>query len=163
MEYANADTRGTLDAPPFLLVHRVHIIASPNPGLVTVCASVEEGRFLPGGRLEPDETLAEAVGRELLEEAGSLLIGQPRPFFSHVAISRNPAPYMPHAPHPVAWWTYVVAHSRVVGQPSNPAGGEQVTEIHHLPVEDAAAWLADDGADTTHSDVVRLAAHLGLF
>lgn len=160
VEYANAETQGTLDAPPSRLVHRVHVIASPTPGLVTVCRSVEEGRFLPGGRLEIGETMAQAIEREMFEEAGSIPVGEPKPFFSHIATSRSAAPYLPHVPHPVTWWTYVVTQSRVIAQPSKPADGEHITEVHHLPANDAAAWLAQDESDTTHADVVRLAAHL---
>lgn len=73
-----------------------------------VCASSEGGRFLPGGRLELGESIEDALRRELLEEAGCRIEGQSRLFFSHVATSRREAPYLPHVPHPVMWWTYAV-------------------------------------------------------
>lgn len=162
VEYANADIQGTLEVPPPELVHRVHLIASPEPGVVTVCASAQGWRFLPGGRLEAQETVLDAIARELLEEAGSAPEGRPHFFFSHIATSRRASAYMPHVPYPVAWWTYAVIQSQVVGEPTSPVDGEQITEVHHLPVNDAAAWLAQDETDPTHSAVVRLAAHLKL-
>lgn len=160
VEYANADIEGTTQQPPSELIHRIHLVASPSPGLVTVCASGQGWRFLPGGRLEPGESMETAIGRELAEEAGSRPLGAPDVFFSHVATSRSADPYLPHAPHPVAWWSYAAVTTEVLGPPTCPAGGEQITEVHHLECMDAAQWLQTH--DPAHADVVRLAAHLGL-
>lgn len=162
IEYADADICGTLDPPAEELVHRIHLVASPEPGLVTVCGSKEGWRFLPGGRREPGETLDEVIGREMMEEAGSTPVGMSRTFFSHVATSRRAAPYRPHAPHPVMWWIYAFTRSRVVGVPTCPENGEQITEVLHLPVCEAIDWLAEYEPDDGHAEVVRLAAHLGL-
>jgi 8-oxo-dGTP diphosphatase len=158
--YADADVVGTLDEPPHSLVHRVHLVASPRPGLVTVCESQEGWRFLPGGRLEPGEDMTEAAGRELMEEAGSSINGRLTPFFSQVASSRRNAPYMPHVPHPIIWWTFAAVNPTVVGAPTAPTGAEQITAIHHLAPQDAADWL--DVHDPIHGGVVRLAVHLKL-
>lgn len=158
--YANADIHGTTQSPPSELLHRIHLVASPGPGLVTVCASEEGWRFLPGGRLEPGEPMEAAISRELAEEAGSRPLEAADVFFSHVATSRAANPYLPHAPHPVAWWSYAVVRTEVVGAPTCPAGGEQITEVHHLRCSDAARWLQEH--DPVHADVVRLATHLGL-
>lgn len=158
--YASSDVRGSLDVPPGHLVHRVHLVATPSPGLVTVCGSQEGWRFLPGGRLDPGEAVEDAIARELLEEAGSLPTGPAQTFFSHIATSRAPEPYMRHVPHPVTWWVYAVVPTRIVGLPTNPGHGEQITELHHLPAADAAAWLEQQ--EPSHAAVVRLAAHLKL-
>lgn len=160
VEYANADIEGTTHQPPPELIHRIHLVAIPSPGLVTVCASEEGWRFLPGGRLEPGESMEAAIGRELAEEAGSRPLGAAHVFFSHVATSRSADPYLSHAPHPVAWWSYAVVTTEVLGPPTCPADGEQITEVHHLECMDAARWLQKH--DQAHADVVRLAAHLGL-
>ena len=162
IEYADADICGTLDPPAEELVHRIHLVASPEPGLVTVCGSKEGWRFLPGGRREPGETLDEVIGREMMEEAGSTAVGAPRVFFSHVATSRRVEPYRPHVPHPVMWWIYAFTRSRVVGAPTCPEDCEQITDVLHLPVAEAIDWLADYEPDGGHAEVVRLAAHLGL-
>lgn len=160
VEYANADVVGTTLPPPAELIHRIHLVASPGPGLVTVCASAEGWRFLPGGRLEPGESLAAAITRELREEAGSRPTGTADVFFSHIATSRAAQPYLPHAPHPVSWWSYAVVTTEVIGAPTCPDGGEQITELHHLKVREAAGWL--QAHDPVHADVVRLAATFGL-
>jgi len=161
VDYANADITGTFDTPPVELVHRIHLVATPKPGIVTVCQSVQGWRFLPGGRLEPGESLETAAARELYEEAGSRPSGALDVFFSQVAHSRNVTPYLPHVPHPVMWWVFAAVPTTVVGPPpTGVAGAEQITGVEHLPVSDAIAWLA--AADPTSADVLRLATHLGL-
>lgn len=117
---------------------------------------------MPGGRLESRESVSDAIARELMEEAGSAPIGRPHFFFSHIATSRSVAAYLPHAPHPVAWWTYAVTRSQVVGEPTSPEGEEQIADTRHSPVDDARAWLAEDDTAITHADVLRLAVYLRL-
>ena len=78
----------------------------------------------------------------------------------HVARSRNPAPYRPHLPHPVASWAYYVVPVRVVGPPANPDDGEHVVEVRTLPPAEAADWLRPH--DPIHADVVLLAVARGL-
>lgn len=160
---ADADIRGTLQAPPAHLVHRVHAVACPAPGSVTVCESEDGFRFLPGGRVETDEGIELALARELQEEAGC----QPQPgvvcrvFFSHIATSRGSRPYRPHAPHPVQWWSYVALPTDLVGEPTCPVDGERITKVVHVPVDEAIGTLAS-GSDPMHAEIVRLAVHLKL-
>jgi 8-oxo-dGTP diphosphatase len=159
--YANADLEFCLGAPADETVARLHLVALDPAGLVVVCRSVEDWRFLPGGRREPDETLADLARRELMEEAGCRLLGDPDPLFCfQQARSRNPAPYRPHFTHPESAWAYAVARVEPVGSPTNPVDGESVVEVRRLPPAEAAAWLRVH--DDEHADVVLLAEALGL-
>lgn len=105
--YANADLELRLGEPPDGQVARLHVVALDRAGLVVVCRSVEEWRFLPGGRREPGETLAEVCRRELREEAGCAVVGEPGAVFCYQrATSRNTEPYRAHFTHPVSAWAY---------------------------------------------------------
>ena len=159
--YANADLRFHLGRPPEAEVSRLHVVALDPDGLVVVCRSVEEWRFLPGGRREPGESLADLCRRELDEEAGCTVLGSPEaPFAYQEATSRNPAPYRPHVTHPVSAWAYGVARVEVSGPPTNPEDGEEVVEVRRLPAAEAARWLRVH--DPEHADVVLLAEAMGL-
>jgi 8-oxo-dGTP diphosphatase len=160
IDYANADVTFTTEAPPDELVARIHCVAVVPDGGVIVCRSVQEWRFLPGGTREPGETVARAVTRELLEEAGARVTGEVRVFASQVAQSRNPGPYRPHLPHPLSYWAFAITTAEVVQQPTNPPDGEQVVEVLTLPAPEAAAWLAEH--DPVSADVLRLAEAMNL-
>ncbi len=162
VDYARADIVGELGSPDPDLVTRVHLLASPSPGLITVCASAQGWRFLPGGSREAGEDWAAAADRELLEEAGCRVAGEIRLFFSHRVTSHRPQPYLAHWPHPVSSSGYGICRSEVMGPPTCPPDGEQVTTVAHLPVSEAIAWLGADVTEAHHADVVRLARQLGL-
>ena len=160
-DYANADLEFRLGAPPDERVSRLHLVALDPDGLVVVCRSVEEWRFLPGGRREEGETLAQTARRELREEAGCELIGGlGRVFAYQRATSYNPEPHYPHFPHPVSAWAYAVARVELTGPPTTPEGGESVVEVRRLPAPEAADWLRVH--DEEHADVVLLADAMGL-
>lgn len=163
VDYADADIRGTMRHPPSELVHRVHAVACPSPRIVTVCESDDGSVFLPGGRLEPGETVPHALARELLEEAGCTPESGAacRLFFSHIATSRRPQPYLPHAPHPVAWWAFAVLPVQPVGEPTCPVGAERITKVSYVAVDEAIRLLSA-GSDPMHAEIVRLADHLQL-
>ena len=158
--YANVDLAFTLDPPEVDDVSRAHVVAVTPAGDVVVCRSVEEWRFLPGGTREPGESVRDLVARELSEEAGCALTGEPRFLGRHVATSRSPAPYRPHLPHPVASWAYFTVPAEVAGEPLNPPDGESVVEVLTLAPEAAAKWLREH--DPIHADVVLLAVESGL-
>ncbi|HEY2879394.1 NUDIX hydrolase [Nocardioides sp.] len=160
-EYANADLELCLGEPDDEQVTRLHAVPVDPEGRVVVCRSIEEWRFLPGGRREPGETLAELCRRELREEAGCTVLGDPGPVFVYQhATSRNAAPYRAHFSHPVSAWAYVVARVEVTDPPTNPPDGESVVEVCALPAPEAAAWVRVH--DREHADVILLAEAMGL-
>jgi 8-oxo-dGTP diphosphatase len=158
--YANVELTFTEHPPEADDVSRAHVVAVTADGDVVVCRSVEEWRFLPGGTREPGESIGDLIARELREEAGCELRGEPVFLGRYVATSRNPAPYRPHLPHPVASWAFYVVPVELVGEPLNPPDGERVVEVRTLPAGEAAGWLRQH--DPIHADVVLLATERGL-
>jgi 8-oxo-dGTP diphosphatase len=160
VDYADCRVRYTTEPVPKDLVSRLHLVAVTAEGKVVVCRSEQGGRFLPGGTREPDESLPDLAGRELMEEAGAVLDGELRYFAAHVADSRQDKPYRPHLPHPRAYWAYASAHVRIVCEPTNPEYGETVVEVLTLPPTAAAQYIAEH--DPIHADVLRHAMALGV-
>ncbi len=153
VDYADCRVRYTTQPAPANLVSRLHLVAVTAGGMVVVCRSEQGWRFLPGGTREPGESLTDLARRELMEEAGAELIGEPRYFSAHVADSNRDTPYRLHLPHPRAYWAYAIADVRGVGAPTNPADGETVVEVLALPPTEAAEYLQEH--DPMHADVVR--------
>jgi len=54
------------------------IVEDENGGVLLVRHSYLDGWYLPGGGVERDETLAEAAGREVQEEAGIIAVSAPK-------------------------------------------------------------------------------------
>lgn len=160
VDYADCDVRYTVEPAPDPLVSRLHLVAVTDAGDVVVSQSVQGWRFLPGGTREPGESLEELTRRELVEEAGARLLGAITPFSSFVADSRAAAPYRPHLPFPRAYWLHAVARVEVVGPPTCPDDGEQITDVLQLPPDDAVDYLA--AHDPIHADVLAHAIALGL-
>jgi 8-oxo-dGTP diphosphatase len=158
--YADSTLAFTVTEPEVDDVSRAHVVALTAEGLVVACRSVEEWRFLPGGTREPGESVTECIAREVREEAGCEVVGEPAYLGRYIASSRSPAPYRPHLPHPVSSWAHYVVPVRIVGEPLNPPDGERVVEVVALPPTDAAAWLRPH--DPVHADVVLLALEMGL-
>jgi 8-oxo-dGTP diphosphatase len=158
--YADCRVRGTTRTPPDHLVTRLHVVGVTPAATVLVCRSDHEWRFLPGGTREPGEALRDLVARELMEEAGAVLNGEPALFFSHMAVSGRAEPYRPHLPHPRAYWSYAVAGVRVLGPPTNPPDGETIVDVLAMEPGDAADYI--DRHDPVHGDVVRLADAMDL-
>jgi 8-oxo-dGTP diphosphatase len=160
--YANADLEFRLGEPPDVEVARLHVVGIDVDGQVVVCRSVEGWRFLPGGRRERGESLAEVCRRELREEAGCTVLGEPGPVFAYQrATSHNPQPHHPHFTHPVSAWAYAVARVEVTGPPTNPPDGETVVEVLALPPAEAVAWLAE-WDEVEPAQVLALADAMGL-
>lgn len=95
-----------------------------------------------------------------MEEAGAVLLSEPRYISAHVATSLNPAPYRPHQPHPVAYWAYAVAEVEVVCAPTMPdEGAERIVEVQALAPETAAAFI--ESHDPVQAEVLRHAVAMG--
>ena len=161
VDYADARIAYSSGVAPDDLVARLHVIAVTEQTEVVVCRSVEGWRFLPGGTREPGESLHDLARRELLEEAGAVLLGRLLHFSAHRADSGRDHPYRPHLPHPRAYWAYAVGQVRIANPPINPPDGEAVVEVLTLPPQQAARYL-DEGEDPIHADVLRHADALGL-
>ncbi len=160
VDYANADTLVTTEPIDEAEVNRLHVIGVTAQGTVVVCGSDLGWRFLPGGRREPGESVGDLIDREMLEEAGATCTGTMRIFASQVAISRDEHPHKPHFAHPRGQWAFAVVPVSIIGDPTSPEDGEQITEVHALAPDEAAAYLAVH--DPVHADMVRLAGAMGL-
>jgi 8-oxo-dGTP diphosphatase len=125
----------SLTLPPHELIGNVNIV--PFVAEDAVVLRVAGGRpEIPGGTLEPDEGYLAALRRELREEAGAdllswALLGAYR---CH-SVAREP--YRPHLPHPNFFRVVGFGEIALVGQPTNPPGGEEVVEVSIMPVDAA--------------------------
>jgi 8-oxo-dGTP diphosphatase len=161
VSYSNSDTTYTTSPPPDDLISRLHLIAVTEDGLVVVCRSDRGWRFLPGGTREPGESVSALARRELMEEAGAVLLSEPRYVSAHVSHSRNEAPYRAHQPHPVAYWAYAVALVEVTCAPTMPdEGAEQIVEVLALSPVEAANYI--EAHDPTQAEVLRHAIAMGV-
>lgn len=160
VDYANCELTFTVEPVPEEAINRLHLLAVTGTGAVIVCESAEGWRFLPGGRREPGESVADLARREAIEEAGLRLDGPPVVFGSHVAVSGDPAPHRDHFAHPVGYWAYAHVPATVVAEPTSPSDAEQITGVHALAPERAIDFLEQH--DPHHADVVRLAMLNGI-
>ena len=136
-----------LNAPPEeRLISNVNIL--PFIGDSCVVIKLDSGEWeVPGGTKEPGEMHLDAAKRELMEEAGAQLLSF-RTFGAWRCRSSDPVPWKPHLPHPDFYRLVGYADVELVGKPLNPEGGEQVTQVEVLSVDEAAerflsCWRAD--------------------
>ena len=113
---------------------------------------------ITGGTLEPGESYMAAIERELIEEAGARLYS-----FEYLGAwhcySDADKPYRPHLPWPEFYRVVGFGCVEIVGEPSNPEDGEQVSEVVSLPLDEACIRLTtnpDFGPEL--AELYRLAA-----
>ena len=131
--------------PPEANVSAVHCLAFAGDQLV-LARHVSRGWTIPGGHVEPGESVIEALRREALEEAG-VVVGEP----TLLAVERierlsgppSPAPSGRPYPEP-AFQVFFVA--RVLGELVAPSTLEECTESRLFPPDEARAapgWCQD--------------------
>ncbi|WP_125774304.1 NUDIX domain-containing protein [Antribacter gilvus] len=143
-DWAQTVVRFTDQRPPDEIVQSVRAIALVDDRVV-VCAQAEGGIFLPGGTREPGETVDGCLRRELLEEAGFRVDGEPNWFAAHCGVSYHSMRYRPHCPFPLKSWLWGSVHGEFVSPPTNPPGAEQVVLVTTLPPRQAVEALAPLG------------------
>lgn len=146
-----------LDLPIPHLVGNVRMAAFSGDRVLVIDTMEFGPSAFPGGTLAPDEEWAEALERELLEEAGARVLsyqiaGRIR------QRSEAKGPYRPHLPHPESQQVVGYGAVEIIGTPTNPAGGEHVLRVSRLPVDDAVALLREE--DPWEAELLRLIADI---
>lgn len=117
------------------LVSNINLV--PFVGDQVLILRLRDGSWeIPGGTLEPGEDYLNTIRRELEEEAGAKLQS-----FNAFGIWRYRSsadkPYRPHLPHPESHRLVGWSQVEIIGEPTNPAGGEDVAAVECVPVEEA--------------------------
>ncbi|MEE1782544.1 NUDIX hydrolase [Streptomyces sp. SP17BM10] len=136
------DAQFSTELPPDGLVTNIHLVGFADGGVV-LCRDDRDHWFLPGGTRERDESVADCLRRELEEEAGARLLGEPAWLGAHRCRTDDPTPYRPWQPHPEKAWLWGWADIALESAPTNPSDGEQVVEVRALPAAEAQRLLAD--------------------
>ena len=143
--------------PPVELIGNVSII--PFVGNYCVIIEVDNIRWeMPGGTLEPDEDFRETARREMLEEAGALLLDY-HPFGAWNVTSAAEQAYRPHLPHPRFYRLVGYGEAELIGAPLNPADAEQVTKVDVVTIDEAGRRFHSSGRDDL-ADLYALAAFM---
>ncbi|WP_235288176.1 NUDIX hydrolase [Paenibacillus tarimensis] len=127
------------------LVSNISII--PVVGDQYAVMQLADGRWeLAGGTLEPGEHYMDALRREVMEELGSELVSF-RLMAQIINHSSAPEPYRPHIPHPVCIRLIGFGEIRMVCDPLNPPGAEQVAAVETVCIDEAVRRFRSIGRD----------------
>ncbi|RGD58909.1 NUDIX domain-containing protein [Kitasatospora xanthocidica] len=152
------DAQFSTEPPPDALVTNIHLVGFAD-GQVVLCRDDRDHWFLPGGTREQDEGIVACLARELREEAGARLLGEPHWLGAHRCRTEDPVPYRPWQPHPEKAWLWGWGEVALDSAPTNPADGEQVVEVRPVsPAEAQRLLLA--GHDAWWGELVALAVEL---
>lgn len=143
-EWAQAIVRFTGDLPPDDVVQSVRAIAVVDDRVI-VCTTADGTVCLPGGTREPGESVDACLRRELVEEAGFLVRGQPQWIAAHCGLSYHHERYRPHSPFPLKSWLWAVVDGELVSAPTNPVGAERVVAVKAMPPSAAVDVLEPVG------------------
>lgn len=128
---------------PIELVSNVNIV--PIVGDQYVIIRLMNGRYeLPGGTLEPNETILDGLKREVIEEVGSELIDYRVVGYFH-CISHTEKPYRPHIPHPQFVRLFGYGEVQINGEPTNPLDGEQIATVELVSIHTAIERFESGG------------------
>ncbi|MFF7458089.1 NUDIX domain-containing protein [Kitasatospora sp. NPDC008115] len=145
--------------PPDELVTNIHLVGFTDGGRVVLCRDDRDHWFLPGGTRENGESVDSCLVRELREEAGARLLGEPVWLGAHRCVTDDPVPYRPWQPHPEKAWLWGWAEVTVDSVPTNPDDGEQVVEVRAAEPAEARRLLLD-GHDAWWGELIGLAVEL---
>ncbi|MFE7564332.1 NUDIX domain-containing protein [Kitasatospora sp. NPDC057500] len=145
--------------PPDELVTNIHLVGFTDGGRVVLCRDDRDHWFLPGGTRENGESVDSCLVRELREEAGARLLGEPVWLGAHRCVTDDPVPYRPWQPHPEKAWLWGWAEVTVDSVPTNPDDGEQVVEVRAAEPAEARRLLLN-GHDAWWGELIGLAVEL---
>ncbi len=121
--------------PPDNNISNINLI--PRVGNHWVLLQHQNGeRDLAGGTLEPGETYMQTIEREMREEAGAEILSF-RLIGAWHCFSLAEKPYRPHLPFPEHFRIIGTGQVRIVHEPPNPQGAEQIAKAECVDLQTA--------------------------
>lgn len=99
---------------------------------------------IAGGTIEPCESYIQTLERELLEEAGAKILSF-RLIGAWHCFSLARKPYRPHLPYPEHYRLVGTGQVRIVNEPLNPPGAEQIAKVECVDLQTAVGEFLSCG------------------